>query len=155
MYPPRVPGDPKTQLDTFLRALEDARRVAREANERVERMEHALRLLESAAGEVLGGLPSPGKRAIVREQMQVEEYRSGREVGRKLGNDHPFKRALKAADVTVTEWAKAHKVSRAKVKSWLLDGNGARAIPREYANKIERDFGVPATVKSWPHGIRE
>ena len=100
-------------------------------------------------------LSSEPKRAIVRHGMQPEEYRQGRTVGRPLETEHPFPQALKAKNITVTEWAGAHKVGRSRVKSWFLDGDGGRPIPRKFADDIAREFGVPATARTWRNGIKE
>jgi len=67
--------------------------------------------------------------------------------------DHPFVRALRARGLTITEWAATNKVGRGSVKSWFLPGAGGRRIPRAWADAIEKEFGVPATTRTWQHGI--
>lgn len=120
-----------------------------------KRDEHLERILGALGDSTEEGLRIRANRATVRHRMQPEEYREGRAApGRKIVSRHPFPRALKAADVSVTEWAKKHGVSRSAAKSWFLDGDGGRPIPRALAEGIEREFGVPATAKTWKNGIK-
>lgn len=142
-----MPGDPKTQLDTFLRALEDARRVAREANARVERMEHALRLLESAAGEVLGGLPSSqGERIIRSMDVNTQNVASRRGAGRAT-RKHPAQRRLYERGQTITGLATELGEGRPRVSAWFATGDGNRPIPRRHAEALKATYGIP--LSSW------
>jgi len=103
--------------------------------------------------------------AKYKQRGQVEQaidIRKIRKVGRPLNTDHPFTRALAEDNITVSEWAEGHKVSRAQVKGWFANGDGGRGIPRAMADLIEREFTpkgsktsrVPATIKTWKNGIR-
>jgi hypothetical protein len=74
--------------------------------------------------------------------------------GRPLEATHPFPLALEANGLTVTAWAKKHRVDRAVVKGWFAEGDGGRRIPREWANRIETELGIPATLATWKNGIR-
>lgn len=104
------------------------------------------------------GLTIGHERSKVSSQMQPSAYaqhatKAGRPVDKVTG--HPFARALSAhrPPLSVRQWAAAHKLSRAKVTSWMLDGDGGRRIPKKYADEIARDFKVPASA--WANGIRE
>lgn len=109
------------------------------------------------------GLTPHPNAAKVRSVSQAPSFdiRRIRRVGRPLNMDHPFTRALYEDNITVTEWAEAHKVSRVQVKGWFATGDGGRSIPREMAEVIEREFvdakgktRVPANAKTWRNGIR-
>lgn len=84
-------------------------------------------------------------------------------VGRPMENDHAFAVWLRARGLTLTEWAFQHGYKRERVKSWIASGGGSRPIPREAADKIATEAtpdgakrsALPATLKTWPNGIRE
>lgn len=138
--------------------VEDLRRLYDEAIpiEYVKAIEEINpRLTVDVWPRVLPRLHRAKKSAIVRDDMQPEEYRSDQVIGRPITSTHPFARALKKAKANVSQWAKKHGETRSKVKSWILDGEGGRPIPRKYAEEIERDFGIPATTRTWKNGIKD
>lgn len=98
--------------------------------------------------ESLASVPNSARMEHV-SQPQVEPI-----VGRKP-TKHPFTAALRKRGMTLTEWAATNGVGRGAVKSWFLPGVGGRRIPRKWADAIEREFRVPATRRTWPHGIIE
>jgi hypothetical protein len=90
--------------------------------------------------------------------MQASAYAEvAKATGRPSESDHPFAKALREhkPPLSVRQWAEAHKLSRSRVQSWILDGDAGRRIPRKYADEIEKDFGIPATARTWKNGIRE
>jgi len=84
-------------------------------------------------------------------QAQIAAKRSRR--GRPLEVSHPFPMELEKRGLTVTFWAKKHNHDRARVKSWFAVGDGGRRIPRAIAEAIEKELGVPATLRTWKNGI--
>lgn len=81
-------------------------------------------------------------------------------VGRPMENDHPFAQWLRDRGMTLTDWAFRNGYKRERVKSWIADGSGARPIPRDAADLIEKQAKakgskLPATLVTWPNGIRE
>jgi len=107
---------------------------------------------------VLPRLQHSHERGIVRHEMQASEYAAAaKPPGRPSESDHPFPVALSKQEppITLAQWAKAHKLSRSRVQSWILDGEAGRRIPRKYADEIKKDFKVPATTGVWKNGIRE
>lgn len=96
------------------------------------------------------GLTIAIDRAILRHKMQpAADSRSLRAVGRPIESDHAFPKALKRANVTMVEYARKLGKNRSTVKSWV-----DRPIPRTMAEFIESDLGVPASLASWPAGIK-
>ena len=75
--------------------------------------------------------------------------------GRPLETKHPFPRKLTQLKppMTVTAWAERHGYDRARVKSWYAEGDGGRSIPRDIAESIEKELGIPATRSTWKNGI--
>ncbi|MEP6652068.1 MAG: hypothetical protein ABJA82_01850 [Myxococcales bacterium] len=82
--------------------------------------------------------------------------------GRPLVSEHLFPRTLKAHGSDVEKWAREKGLPIKRVRSWFASGDGARRIPRDIAESIEREFGadqagvpvLPATLFTWPNGIR-
>lgn len=104
--------------------------------------------MEKLSGEA--GLPRTTDYAKLRYTMQARaDVRDFRKVGRPMERDHAFTRALTRANVTMTEYAAKLRKNRSTVKSWL-----DRPIPEAMAKFIESDLGVPATIASWPAGIK-
>ena len=85
-------------------------------------------------------------------QVPISEPRRSRR-GRPRETTHPFPKALEAKGMTVTAWAAKHGHDRVRVKSWFAEGSGGRRIPREEAERIEKELGVPATIRTWKNGI--
>jgi len=94
-----------------------------------------------------------GTNTVPNMQAATESARRSRP-GRPLTAKHPFPVALEAKGSTVTAWAKRHRLDRAVVKAWFAKGDGGRRIPRDMADKIEAELGVPATLAIWKNGIR-
>ena len=100
------------------------------------------------------GLTIGDERSKIRHNMQASKYAEhARKTGRPPESGHPFVEALSSRNLSVRQWAEAHKLTRAKVASWMLDGDGGRRIPRKYADEIAKDFKVP--ISAWRNGIRE
>lgn len=100
-------------------------------------------------------LPSQSEGAIDRHvnQAALARIQKKRQYGRPIVSPHPFAQALKAKGLTVTEWAADKGLNRSRVKSWMLDGDGGRPIPEEWAEAIRREFGVSRAA--WKNGIRD
>jgi lambda repressor-like predicted transcriptional regulator len=135
----------------------EARAAADQFDAEADRVERAAALeaagLRFAAAEIRAqvakGLTIARDRAIVRHKMQAADSRTLRAVGRPIELDHAFPKALKRANVTMVEYARKLGKNRSTVKSWV-----DRPIPRAMAEFIEADLGVPATLVSWPAGIK-
>lgn len=81
-----------------------------------------------------------------------------RGMSRSRAKKHLFVRALYDKQrITVTEWAKRHGYKPGTVAAWVAKpgSDGARRIPREAADIIETELGVPATLATWRNGITE
>lgn len=81
-----------------------------------------------------------------------------RGMSRSRTKKHPFVKALYEKErITVTEWAKRNGYKSGTVSAWVAkpDAAMARRIPREAADKIEKQLGVPATLATWRNGITE
>jgi hypothetical protein len=144
------------------------RRLAEQATRRADELERdaalEVRLLREQAVELRrladlaekSGLAIGHDRSIIHHEMESSAYaQKAAKPGRPSESNHPFPVALgklKPA-VTLRQWAETHDLSRSKVASWLLTGDGGRRIPRKYADEIKKDFGVP--LSAWPNGIRE
>ncbi len=85
--------------------------------------------------------------------------------GRRTTSKHPFPMALDAAGTNAAEWGRDHGLTREQVKSWyaplmikrgdqIVPNDAVRPIPDVFAELIEIEFGIPATIESWPQGIR-
>ena len=89
-------------------------------------------------------------------QVETAERRSKR--GRPIKSKHPFPQAIeKLPGMTVEKWAAQHGLHHVTVKAWYAKGDGGRRIPRDIADMIEREFGIPATggpKGTWKSGIR-
>ena len=94
-----------------------------------------------------------GDSAIIVPNMQAQTQVRHERRGRPTETKHPFPRALEARGITVTEWADKHGHSRGRVKSWFMTGSGGRRIPRDVAEAIEKELGIPATARTWKNGI--
>lgn len=124
-----------------------------------EAYERQMRELETDDHTGETPLRSSDERVIDRHVGQAEiltRYRQqGRQPGRPVESDHPFSRALADAGVTMQGWARAHGLSRTRVRSWIIDGteNGGRRIDRKYAEEIRREFKVP--LSAWSNGVKD
>ncbi|HZN64725.1 MAG TPA: hypothetical protein VFB66_05450 [Tepidisphaeraceae bacterium] len=118
-----------------------------EAQAEAERLEVSARLIEKH-----GLLPD---RTDARTMGHMQADSRELKIGKARAGDHPFPEALHAKGLTVTEWAEKQrpKLTREKVSSWYKPGKGGRRIPRAYAERILKDFGVP--LASWPHGLKD
>lgn len=67
---------------------------------------------------------------------------------------HPFPAAVLAAGSTIADWAATRGLKAVSVRSWFAKGEAARPIPRQWAEAIEREHGIPATAATWPRGIK-
>jgi hypothetical protein len=120
--------------------------------------------------EAFSPLTSSDESANVRYEMQpLPTIDRLRKVGRPIEGGHPFTAWLASVNVTVTEWAAAHKdpdtgrpYTMERVKSWYRK-RAPREIPRYAADLIASEstdektgrVAVPATRRTWKNGIRE
>jgi hypothetical protein len=93
------------------------------------------------------------ERAIIVPNMQAPTAVRHDRPGRPTETKHPFPKALATRGLTVTEWAAKHGHNRGRVKSWFMPGSGGRRIPRDVAEAIEKELGIPATARTWKNGI--
>lgn len=112
-------------------------------------------------GEVSIDLTLPEEPHHNRTEMQalvpLIRYRRGRPSASK----HAFVLALEEREGSIAAWAEDNGLTRERVKGWVAKGAASRRIPREWAEKIEREFtpkgskksAVPATLATWPQGI--
>lgn len=142
-----------------LALAEQLRAKARDLRAEADKLDDAAALLDGQAGAAIDdaerrGLTIAHERSKVSRDMQPREYEKHRaRLGRPVETDHPFAKALSDRRISVRQWAEAHKLTRAKVASWMVEGEGARRIPRKYADEIAKDFKVPTSA--WRNGIRE
>jgi hypothetical protein len=121
--------------------VERLRRQATARMEAAERIEAAMEL------------PRANKvRTLPRVEARTEHSEPWR-TGAPLTSEHPFPAALAQAKITVPEWAKAHRVSEEKVRSWYRP-NQTRRIPRKFARDIQKEFGLAADDTIWPKGVK-
>jgi hypothetical protein len=155
----------------LLKLAEDTAKEIKKRDALTDTLREHLRVLrELIAGIDDGSLTSGPERTNIRDDMQIDSIIArGRKVGRPLESGHPFPAWLKAQNITVTEWAEAHKdpdtgkpYKRERVKGWFADGSGGRPIPRAAADIIEKETTppkgksvCPATARTWKNGIRE
>ncbi len=77
----------------------------------------------------------------------------------------PFTLALHKRNLSLPEWARAQRkpgIEEETARAWCkAPGKGGRKIPREWAERIEKEFvdengktEVPANKRSWPNDIR-
>src|ERR1041385_2430115 len=83
-----------------------------------------------------------------------------RGMSRSRSKKHPFVRALyehpdPKKRMTVTDWAKKHGYKPGTVATWVAKpgADGSRRIPREAADLIEKELGLPADSTTWKNGI--
>ena len=104
-----------------------------------------------------GTMTSPATPATPPRQPARPANTAG-EVQRRLGiaaaraSAHPFPQALLASGRTVANWAEANGLRPDEVRTWYGAGRKGRPIPRQHAEAIEREFGVPASA--WPRGVK-
>lgn len=107
------------------------------------------------------GLPSTKESTNLDSMSSAQESSTpesrgfARGKGRTKGTKHPFVRALYARGLTVSAWAVANGVPKATAASWIATGPAARRITREWADKIAKLYGVPATAATWRNGITD
>lgn len=68
-----------------------------------------------------------------------------RGAGRATRN-HPAQQKFYAAGVTIKSVAKDLRETRARVSSWMADGEANRPIPRRYAEYLKERYGVPLSA---------
>jgi lambda repressor-like predicted transcriptional regulator len=108
-------------------------------------------LIEAAVARALAGI----REEIAALRRLLPRQRGSRRPGRPPNTNHPFPAALRKKGSTTARWAAEHGLSYATAKSWHAEGNGARAIPRRFAELIAREFGLPADETTWRNGITE
>lgn len=124
------------------KAVEAKRAEARLLRKRAARLRALSRSLDSL------DQPEPGPNGTVgfrRSQPKIENPR------------WPFYQALAERKLSVPDWARSQKdppLSAETARNWMKP-RGGRPIPAFWAKRIERDLGVPAVPRSWPHGIRD
>lgn len=142
--------------------LERWRALQRQHEDAADRLVAAGRVDEAVAEALQGdayrraadaleakGLPrTETSRTVVPMDVDARELK----IGRAMAGDHPFPRALHKRSMTVGEWAEKVGISREKVSSWWKAGPGGRRIPREWADRIRDEFGVP--LSAWRNGVK-
>jgi hypothetical protein len=143
------------------RQLAIARAREAEARAETEALEAAIAKL-TAAREQLAALergeplqPVDDGGTLV-TQMQYESAGYGRSAAQfdDSSKSHKFVEMLQRKRISVGDVAKFLKTPRATVQAWYKDPENAayRAIPRESAEAIKAEYGVP--ISAW-HRIRE
>jgi len=141
-----------------LRALAD--RFEREAaalTTRAKQLRGAADTIEAI--RAMGPLTTDANSTILQDvNASTSTAKLARGMSRSRSRKHPFVKALyEKQRITVTEWARKHGYKPGTVATWVAkpDAAGARRIPREAADKIEEELGVPATLATWRNGITE
>ena len=139
----------------------ELRARAVELREQADRYEEAADQLEGAERAVeLLALTSDANSTTLQGMSSISSTELARGVARSRSGKHPFVRALyehkdPKKRMTVTEWARQHKLKLPTVASWVANpkSKGARRIPMVEALRIERELGVPASLAVWKNGI--
>jgi hypothetical protein len=151
------PKQPETMTPNQLRALAD--RFEREAaalTTRAKQLRGAADTIEAI--RAMGPLTTDTDSTTLQDVNANTSSKLARGMSRSRAKRHPFVKALyEKKRITVTEWAKRHGLKPGTVASWTVKPGegGARRIPREYADKIQEELGVPATLETWKSGIIE
>ena len=97
-----------------------------------------------------------GQPAIAISTEKTRALARGKGRSKALRQRHPFVVALYEKKMTMTDWAAKNDLPLASVASWVATARkGKRRIPARFAAQIQREFGLPATVETWPNGITE
>jgi hypothetical protein len=133
--------------------LERAKRI-RDAVATIERLGE-MEPLTSTPDSTINSTMGQQATAISTEETRALARGKGRSKARRQG--HKFVLALYDKGMTMTTWAERNDVSLASVAAWVTTSRkgGKRRIPMRYALKIQQEFGLPATVETWPNGITE
>jgi len=114
------------------------------------------RLADAMRAQSVQDLPKSTKtRSLILMDSTHAAEGAGRWRGRPPKTKHPFSVTLRERDSHPKLWAEAHDVPYSTVKSWFASGAAARAIPRKYAELIQHELGLPATISTWKNGITE
>lgn len=100
------------------------------------------------AVEAARGLPGGAGGRIVRS-MNVDTTRHTADVKRgatRARRKHPAQRKLYEQGMTIASLAKQLGETRARVSSWMADGDGLRPIPASIAEKLRQQYGIPLSV---------
>jgi len=150
-------------------AAKRARDIQEAAEREARALEMAAGILEGYKGALTSAADSTnnstmGQAVTADSNVKTRAFARGRGRSKALADGHKFVRALYDKGLTVTEWAKVHKLSLASVSSWVSTSErGRRRIPIRWAKEIEKEFGkgqdkkplLPATTETWPNGITE
>lgn len=166
------PAELRKLADQADREAEDLERNAA-ARARILRGQAAeLRRLAAAGDEGLRAIYPDSTVGISPMEAQSNPLASAgaKKAWAKIKDALPFQVALYRRGLSLPEWARAQRKPSLSVhtaKSWLKrKGRGGNRIPREWAERIAREFGevdaqgnlvsseVPAVDASWPCGIR-
>lgn len=119
--------------------------------------------------EKLSGLTSTDHQSTITPPMNATASSTelAKGISRSQSRRHPFVKALyehpdPKKRMTVAQWAEAHKQEPGTVASWYAKPKadskakraGGRRIPIAFAQQIEKEYGVPATVAVWRNGIK-
>src|ERR1041385_1725822 len=146
-----MPGRPPTAAD--LRAW------AAMCDEQIRALSARIRGLSEEAhacreeADRLEGLPVTNKARTITDDNMAHadaERPETKRRGRPHKSKHPFPIAVK----NVAKWAEKHGLDRKTVEHWYAPKNRqGRAIPRKWAEYIEKTTGVPAVEDVWRNGI--
>ena len=147
----RVQADADAEIERLRARAAQLRQTA----DAVERLSGIERVLTSTKDSTSNSTMSQPAIAVSTEETRALARGKGRSKARRQG--HKFVLALYDKGMTMTSWAEKHDVSLASVAAWVTTSRkgGRRRIPMRYALKIQQEFGLPATVETWPNGITE
>ena len=141
------------RLDAEIERLRARAAQLRQVADAVERLSEMGTLTSTEDSTINSTMGQPAI-AVSTEETRALARGKGRSKARRQG--HKFVLALYDKGKTMTAWAEDNDVSLASVAAWVTTSRkGKRRIPMRYALKIQREFGLPATVETWPNGITE
>lgn len=155
VYPRRPVSDPahlRAQADQLDAEALDALDASNATGDKLEELRYfqlatSLRIAAKAlrdAARLTGG--SDGR--IIRGMSQPAGTMSA-DVKRGKGRStrkHPAQLKFYEHNVTIKDVAKELGETRARVSSWMADGDALRAIPRNQAEKLRDKYGVPLSA---------
>lgn len=126
----------------------------RNVADQIDRLQRAV-----STGDLPGGLTSDADSTNLHGvNASASSAKLARGMARSRTKKHPFVKLLyEKQRMTITEWARRHGLKSGTVATWVAkpDAASARRIPRETANMIEKELGLPATLATWKNGITE
>lgn len=146
---------PKITNPDLKKKVEAKRQIVQAQYEEAARDLEALEVILSAER-----LPGEAVMGTMGSVNQVSLSQGGAVSAGKTKTPTRFQKALHKRGMSLPEWASTKKKFRLNpetAKGWVKrPGKGGRPIPREWADRIAREFGDPALLDpdNWPNGIR-